>query len=95
MLCIPLQPQASRWGPGGKFPPTVRAEQVQDHLMRLDEYRSVGPDSVHPRVLKDLAEVVAEPLSIVFEKSQLSGEVPDDWRKGYLTPIYKKGSKED
>ena len=39
--------------------------------------------------------MVAEPLSIIFEKSWLSGEVPGDWRKGYVTPIYKKGSKED
>ena len=62
--------------------------------MRLDEYKSLGPDVVRPRVLKELAEVVAETLSIIFEKSWLSGEVPDDWRKGYVTPIYKKGSKE-
>ena len=55
----------------------------------------MGPDVAHPRVLKELAELVTEPLSIVFEKSWLSGEVPDDWRKGYVTPIYKKGSKED
>ena len=63
--------------------------------MRLDEYKSLGPDGVQPRVLKELAEVVAKLLSIIFEKSWLSGEVPDDWRKGYVTPIYKKGSKED
>ncbi len=63
--------------------------------MRLDEYKSLGLDGVHPSVLKELAEVVAELLSIIFEKSWLSGEVPDDWRKGYVTPIYKKGSKED
>ena len=75
--------------------PTVRAEQVRDHLMRLDEYKSLGPDVVRPRVLKELAEVVAELLSIIFEKLWLSGEVPDDWRKGYVTPIYRKGSKED
>ena len=63
--------------------------------MRLDEYKPLGPDGVHPRVLKELAEVVAELLSIIFEKSWLSGKVPDDWRKGYVTSIYKKGSKED
>ena len=63
--------------------------------MRLDEYKSLGSDGVHPRVLKELAEVVAEPLSIISEKSWLSDEVPDDWRKGYVTPIYKNGSKED
>jgi len=39
--------------------------------------------------------VVAKPLSIIFEKLWLSGEVPDDWRKGHVTPIYKKGSKKN
>ena len=55
----------------------------------------MGLDDMHPRILKELAGVVAELLSIIFEKSWLSGEVPDDWRKGHVTPIYKKGSKED
>ena len=63
--------------------------------MRLDEYKSLGLDGVHPRVLKELAEVVAKPLPIIFQKLWLSGEVPDDWRKGHITPIFKKGSKED
>ena len=47
------------------------------------------------RVLKELGEVVAELFSIIFEKLWLSGEVLDDWRKGHVTPIYKKGSKKN
>ena len=34
-------------------------------------------------------------LSIIFEKSWLSGEAPGDWKKGNITPTFKKGRKED
>ncbi|PKU26969.1 rna-directed dna polymerase from mobile element jockey- hypothetical protein [Limosa lapponica baueri] len=55
----------------------------------------MGPDGMHPRVLRELADVIAEPLSIIFERSWRTGEAPKYWRKANITPVYKKGKKED
>jgi len=38
---------------------------------------------------------VAKPFSIIFERSWWSGEVPTDWRRHNITPIFRKGKKED
>jgi len=46
-------------------------------------------------VLRELADVIAETLSIIFERSWRTGEVPEDWRKATVTAIFKKGKKED
>uniref|UniRef100_A0A8B9Q7B9 Reverse transcriptase domain-containing protein n=1 Tax=Apteryx owenii TaxID=8824 RepID=A0A8B9Q7B9_APTOW len=75
--------------------PLVEEEWVRDYLSKLDTHKSMGPDGIHPRVLRELADVIAKPLSIIFERSWRTGEVPEDWKKANVTPVFKKGKKED
>ncbi|KFQ13557.1 RNA-directed DNA polymerase from mobile element jockey, partial [Leptosomus discolor] len=75
--------------------PTVSEEQVRDCLKNLKVFKSMGPDEIHPRDLSQLADQVARPLSMLFEKSWQSGEMPTDWKRGNITPIFKKGKKEE
>lgn len=49
----------------------------------------------HLRILRELADVVVKPLSIIYEKSCQSGELPGNKKKGNSIPVLQKGRKED
>ncbi|KAJ7402117.1 RNA-directed DNA polymerase from mobile element jockey [Pitangus sulphuratus] len=78
-----------------QVPPPVSKDQIYDHLMNLHVYNSMAHDEIYPRVLRELADVVAKLLSIIFGKPQQSGEVPDDWKRGNIAPILTKGVMKD
>jgi len=63
------------------------AESVASKLC-LQSHKSAGPDGLHPMLLKNCAEAVAEPLSIIFRKSFETGEVPANWKTASIMPIY-------
>jgi len=76
-------------------PPIIQEEVVNDLLGHLDTHKSMGTDGIYPGVLRELMEELAKPLSIVYQQSWLTRELPDDWMIAIVTPIYKKGQKED
>uniref|UniRef100_A0A674JIV0 Reverse transcriptase domain-containing protein n=1 Tax=Terrapene triunguis TaxID=2587831 RepID=A0A674JIV0_9SAUR len=73
----------------------IGKEQVKNYLDKLDVFKSQGPDKMHPGILKMLTEEISEPLAIIFEKSWKMGEIPEDWKRANIVPIYKKGNKDN
>lgn len=49
----------------------------------------MGPNRMRPRVPRELAEVTAELLSIIFDRSWIKGEVSEDWSITSVTPVLK------
>ena len=94
--CLP-GPRPTRWGSEGQISSHCNSatNPQGDLFMKLNVDKSMGLDDTHPRVLREMADVLAEPLSIVFEKWWLLGKIPSDWRKGNISPIFKKGRQED
>ena len=44
----------------------IHEEMVGDLLQHLDVRKSMGPDGIHPRVLRELVEELTKPLSIIY-----------------------------
>ena len=71
----------------------IEVDKVEQKLRKLNGCKSPGPDGMHPRLLKEAASSIAEPLQIIFAKSMEEGILPQDWKIGNITPLHKKGSK--
>ncbi|RMC06468.1 hypothetical protein DUI87_15903 [Hirundo rustica rustica] len=74
---------------------SVDPEIVHDLLLQLDCYKSMGPDGIHPRALKEMADIIIKSLLMIFEPSWESGDVPADWKLTNIVTAFRKGKKED
>ena len=68
-------------------------EMIRKEILSINPNKSIGPDEVHPVMLKELVDYVSPPLFLVMSKSLAEGKLPTDWRLVHVTPIYKRGPK--
>ena len=61
----------------------------------LNASEAASPDSLRPVVLKELGQVIAPAISIIFQNSLDSGTVPSDREKAQVCPLFKTGDKTD
>ena len=70
-------------------------EEVKKKLKNIKADGAPGPDRVWSKVLHSMADILAEPLAIIYNKLMGEGNVPCIWRMANVCPIFKKGSKGD
>jgi len=87
-------PRSGRLGCYAEYTPSDSGGDRQ-LLLHLDCPDGAWEGWDHAMVLRELAGVITDLLSTIYQCSWLSGEVPEDWRLADVTPIYKKGRKED
>src|SRR5665811_1285256 len=71
----------------------ITPELVLKKLEKLNVNKCPGLDGIHPRMLFELKNEIAAPLSVLFSASLEFGIVPADWKDAGVTPLFKKGKK--
>ena len=81
---------------GGSIDPiTIPTDKVRKALENLDGNTAMGPDGIHPLLLKNCANQLAYPLHLIFTQSLNEGHIPSDWKSSIVIPIFKKGARYD
>jgi hypothetical protein len=69
------------------------SKNIQEHLEKIKETKSSGPDQIHPKFLKETAKNIAVPLENFFNTSMETMSIPNSWMLANITPLHKKGPK--
>ena len=68
-------------------------DKVLKTLKSLPSKCSKTPDGFPAFFLKSLAPAIAFPLSLLFEMSMSTGDIPLVWKTALVCPVFKKGSR--
>ena len=55
--------------------------------------KALGPDELHPRVLKELATELGPVFAHLFQQSIDTGEIPKEWSLANICPLFEKSDR--
>jgi len=64
-------------------------------LAKLNERKEPGLDNISSTLLKMASNVIAPLLTQLFIKSINTGIFPTEWKLARVTPIFKRGKRDD
>ena len=66
---------------------------IFDALKQINPNKSRGPDNIGGLIIKNCAQSIALPLSILFNISFRTGSMPTQWKIANTVPVHRKGDK--
>jgi hypothetical protein len=72
---------------------SISFKGVHKLLSELKIHKAAGPDSISPRLLREVADSIASARIRIYQASLDTGTVPTEWRTANIVPIFKKGDK--
>ena len=73
----------------------ITVDKVKMKLKKLNSNKSAGPDGFYPRVIKETEEETAPRFCNIFRTSLEQRKAVRDWKLQNISPLFKKGSKDD
>ena len=70
--------------------PTMHPYQVCKKLVSFNSFKAAGPDNIPPRILKEFAYELSDPLADMFNLSLVSATIPSYWKSANISPISKE-----
>ena len=58
---------------------SITVDMVRLHLLKLNVNKSCDPDEIYPRMLLELADIIAGPVAFLLNMILASGTMPKDW----------------
>ena len=75
--------------------PLLTLTFVRRQLQSLDTSKATGLDGLSAKFLKISTDIIAEPLTKIFNLSISTGIFPENFKKAKVIPGFKKGEKSD
>ena len=73
----------------------VDRDKVRRLLRGINTKKAMGPDDVSPHILHKCADVLADPLTSLFQTCLEENTWPSIWKEARIVPVHKKKSKSD
>ena len=84
-------------GAVGKILSTIQTStnEIEIIISNLDPSKACGHDKIGNKIIKMCIPGLLAPLTMLCNRSLLSGEFPSDWKKANVIPLFKKDDRQN